>query len=224
MKIHNLKPLFVLLFMLGVIAGGAGTASAQTKKKKVVYYSIKAGTVLQVKLKDKLNSKTTPTGSTFRSTTTEPIYSSGGVELIPVGSTVTGYVASAVRAKKDGKPGSLDVRFTSVTLPNKRHAAINGMLVSLDADGTTSDNEGSATAKKTKRRNLKFIGGGAAGGAVIGGIAGGGSGAAIGAGVGAVGGFIAKKLVKGNEAEVDAGTEFGVYLNKGISLPRYVAR
>jgi hypothetical protein len=177
--------------------------------------------VINVRLDDKLSSKTTPTGATFRSKTTDPIYSSGGVVLIPAGSTVFGRVASAIPARKDGKPGTLDVRFTSVTLPNKRSAAINGMLVSLDEGGTTSDNEGSATGKKTSRRNLKFVGGGAAGGAVIGAIAGGGKGAAIGAGVGAVGGFIAKKLVKGNDAVVKAGTEFGVYLNRGISLPRY---
>ncbi len=223
MKIQNIKTLFMLLFMLGVIAGGFETAAAQTKKKKIVYYSIKAGTVINVRLEDKLNSKSTRTGATFRSKTTDTIYSSGGVVLIPAGSTVIGRVASAVPARKDGKPGSLDVRFTSVILPNKRSAAINGMLVSLDEDGTSSDNEGSATGKKTSRRNLKFIGGGVAGGAIIGGIAGGGKGAAIGAGVGAVGGFIAKKLAKGNEAEVKAGTEFGVYLSRRIALPRYAS-
>ncbi len=53
------------------------------------------------------------------------------------------------------------------------------------------------------------------------GNAGGGKGAAIGAGVGAVGGLIAKKMSKGPDAEVKSGTEFGVILNKGISLPRY---
>lgn len=221
MKVQNLIKLFTLLFVLGVIAGGFQTASAQAKKKKVVYYSIKAGTVFHVRLESKLSSKTSHAGETFRTTTRDPIYSSGGVELMPAGSTIYGQVASAIPAKKDGKPGSIDVRFTSITLPNKRHVAISGMLVSLDEGGTTSDNEGSATGKKTSKRNLKFVGGGAAGGAVIGAIAGGGKGAAIGAGVGALGGFIGKKLLKGNEAEVKSGTEFGVYLNRAISLPRY---
>ena len=197
------------------------TADAQAKKKKVVYYSIKAGTVIRVRIEDKLSSKTSRAGDTFRSTTRDPIYSAGGAVLIPAGSTVHGQVASAIPAQKDGKPGSIDVRFTSVTLPNKRHAAINGTLTSLDEGGTKSDNEGSATAKTTSHRNAKFIGGGAAGGAIIGAIAGGGKGAAIGAGVGAVGGFITKKLKKGPEAEVKAGTEFGVYLNRAISLPKY---
>ncbi len=211
----------MLFLLLGIVTVGFQTASAQAKKKKIVYYSIKAGTVFHVRLEDKLSSKTSRVGDTFRTTTRDPIYSASGFELIPAGSTIYGSVASAIPAKKDGKPGSIDVRFTSITLPNKRRAAINGTLVSLDEGGTTSDNEGTATGKKTSKRNLKFIGGGAAGGAIIGGIAGGGKGAAIGAGVGAAAGFIGKKLLKGNEAEVKAGTEFGVYLNRGISLPRY---
>ena len=44
---------------------------------------------------------------------------------------------------------------------------------------------------------------------------------AIGAGVGAVGGLIGKNVSKGKEAEVKSGTEFGVYLGKAISLPKY---
>ncbi len=90
----------------------------------------------------------------------------------------------------------------------------------LKRRSTSSDNEGTASAKQTSNRNAKFIGGGA-GGAVIGALAGGGKGAAIGAGVGAGVGFLAKKLMKGKEAEVKSGTEFGVILNRPISLPAY---
>lgn len=221
MKIQNLSKLFMAFLALGILFGGLQTVSAQTKKKKPVYYSIPAGTVFRVRLESTLSSKKSYAGQTFRTTTRDPIYSSKGIELVPAGSTIYGNIVTAIPAKKDGKPGSLDVRFTSLKLPNGRSAAINGMLESLDEGGTTSDNEGTATGKKTKRRNLKFIGGGAAGGAIIGGIAGGGKGALIGAGVGAAAGYIGKKLIKGNEAEVKSGTEFGVYLNRGISLPRY---
>ena len=220
MKLQKVIKLLILSFVFGIIFGGLQTVSAQTKKK-VTYYSIKSGTVFRVRIESDLSSKKSRVGDTFKTTTRDPVYSSSGVELVPAGSTIYGRVASAIPAKKDGKPGSIDVRFTSVKLPNGRSAAISGMLVSLDEDGTKSDNEGGATGKKTSKRNLKFIGGGAGGGAIIGGIAGGGSGAAIGAGIGAATGFIGKKLLKGNEAEVKEGTEFGVYLNKAISLPRY---
>lgn len=220
MKKQRFINLLTLLFTICLISAGVQSASAQ-KKKKVVYYSIKAGTVFRVRLEKDLSSRTARAGDTFRTTTRDPIYSSGGVQLVPAGSTIIGQVAAAKPAARGGKVGSIDVRFTSLILPNKRKAAINGMLTSLDANGTTSDNEGTVAGKKTSKRNLKFIGGGAAGGAIIGALVGGGKGAAIGAGAGAVTGLIGRKVVKGKEAEVKSGTEFGIYLNRSISLPRY---
>jgi len=86
---------------------------------------------------------------------------------------------------------------------------------------STSDNEGTATAKTTSHRKAKFIGGGAAGGAVIGAIAGGGKGLAIGAGALALAGAITGRRKKGHEVQVDKGTEFGVILNRSVSLPKY---
>jgi hypothetical protein len=221
MKTHKLTKLFAFLFIFGVIAAGFTAASAQTKKKKITYYTIKSGTVFHVRLEKKLSSKTAYAGESFTTKIVDPVYSASGILLIPAGSTITGHVRSATPAAKNGKPGSIDVAFTTVTLPNSRHAAISGMLVDLDSNGTKADNEGGVSAQSTSHRTLKFVGGGAAGGAIIGGIAGGGTGAAIGAGVGAAAGFITKKVKKGKEAEVKAGTEFGVYLSRGFSFPRY---
>jgi hypothetical protein len=73
-----------------------------------------------------------------------------------------------------------------------------------------------------KNRKLIFIGGGGAGGAVIGGAIGGGKGALIGGLLGAGGGFLGDKLTKGKEAEVESGTEFSIYLNRAVSMPRFV--
>ena len=220
MKNKKLINVLTLLFTIWLISAGTDSATAQAKKK-VVYYPIKTGTVFRVRLENDLSSKTARVGDTFRTKTIDPVYSSGGVQLVPAGSTIFGRVSSVQRAAKNGKVGNINVTFYSLVLPNQRKAAINGMLTSLDEGGTTSDNEGTVSAKKTSKRNLRFIGGGAAGGAIIGGITGGGKGAAVGAGVGAVGGLIAKHVSKGKEAEVKSGTEFGVYLNRSISLPRY---
>jgi hypothetical protein len=170
---------------------------------------------------DTLDSKTARVGDTFKTVTVEPVYSTGGVQVIPVGSIIEGRVSAAQAAKKGGDPGTIDVAFTAVRLPNNRRVAVNGSLASFEEDGTKGDNEGQVSGKKTSNRKLKFIGGGTAGGALIGAIAGGGKGALIGGIIGAGGGFLGDRLTKGKNAEVKEGTEFGVYLNRSISLPAF---
>jgi hypothetical protein len=211
----------LVLGCVAVPAGFAQKAKPKPKPKpKIIYYAVPAETTIRVRLDQDVSSKTARIGDPIRTTTVDPVYSSGGILLIPDGSVINGKVDSVSPAAKNGKPGNFGVSFTSVVLPNNRRATIVGMPVPL-SEGKNVNDEGTVSAKKTSKRHLKFIGGGAAGGAVIGGIAGGGTGALIGAGVGAVGGLVGKNLSKGKEAEVKSGTEFGVYLGKGISLPKY---
>jgi len=204
------------------------TLSAQQRKKtssgnRPVYYTVPANHTLHVRLNQELNSETNRVGDTFTATAVDPVYSSNGVLVIPQGSTVVGRVVNVSRAGKGGEPASLDVQFTSVKLPNGVRHAINGSLTDLTDSGSKSDNEGTVTADKTSHRKVKFIGGGAAGGALIGAIAGGGKGLAIGALAGAGAGLIGGKLKKGHEVKVKRGTEFGVILNRPVSLPKYRA-
>ena len=215
---------FKYLIAISMVVLFTGTAAvAQTKKKTIKYYRINANQTFHVRIGSSLKSDKSHVGDTFTTTVVDPVYSSNGVELVPSGATIAGRVTAVNKARKDGNPGSLTVSFYHLHLPNGRSAAMSGSLSDLESGKTSSDNEGTATAKKTSRRNLKFIGGGAGGGALIGALAGGGKGAAIGAGVGAGVGFIAKKLRKGSEAEVKSGTEFGVILNRPISLPAFRA-
>lgn len=223
------RKLNVLLAIVFVISWMVSSAHAQTGKKPaakkpataVKLYSVRAGTKMRVRMEETINSKTSTVGTTFSTKVVEPVYSTGGVVVIPVGSEIKGKVVSVQKAVKGGKPGTIDVAFTSVVLPNGRRTLINGTLTSLDKDGTTSDNEGQVSAKKTSNRKLKFIGGGTGGGVLIGALAGGGKGALIGGLIGAGGGFLTERYTKGKDAEVKDGTEFGVYLNRSISLPAY---
>lgn len=216
---HAVK--YLLAVSMAILFAGTVVVAQTAKKPRIKYYRINANEAFHVRIGETLKSDETRVGDTFSTTVVDPVYSSNGVELVPSGSTIAGRVTAVQKARKDGNPGSLTVSFYNLRLPNGRSAAINGSLTELESGKTSSDNEGTATAKKTSRRNLKFIGGGAGGGALIGALAGGGKGAAIGAGVGAGVGFIAKKLRKGSEAEVKSGTEFGVILNRPVSLPAY---
>lgn len=216
---------------------GSSEISAQTKKKPVVrkkaaavkrpvkpaarLYTVAAGKRIRVRMNETLNSKSARVGDRFTVTVREPVYASTGAVVIPEGSEIVGRVDSVVAARKGGKPGSLDMSFVQVVLPNGAKRAINGSLTELDSDDAKSDSEGTASGDKMKNRKLIFIGGGGAGGAVLGAAVGGGKGALIGGLLGAGGGFLGEKLTKGEEAEVRSGTEFGVYLNRAISMPRF---
>lgn len=185
-------------------------------------FTVPTGTVFRARMNDDISSNTAHIGDRFTATVTEPVYSSNGVVVVPVGSTLVGRVNIVRRADKGGKPGQIDASFTSLRLPNGRSHAINGSLSGIEDGKSVADNEGTISGRPMKyNRKVVFIGGGAVGGAILGGAFGGGKGALIGTLLGAAGGFAGDKLTKGPEAEVRPGTQFGVYLNQGILLPRF---
>lgn len=231
----------VLTAVLGVaVALGAVDASAQTRKKPVIkksttvkkttpvakpvvrVYTVDTGTVFRVRMNGTISSKTAKVGDKFTANVTEPIYSNGGVVVMPTGSVVTGRVDTVVAAKKGGEPGQIGVSFVSVKLPSGATRAINGSLTDLDSKNAKSDNESTASGDKMKNRKIIFIGGGGAGGTVLGAAIGGGKGAVIGGLLGAGAGLLGERLTKGEEAEVKSGTEFGIYLNQSVSMPKWV--
>jgi len=226
------KGIFVLTLILSMFLGVSTEAFAQ-KQRPVLkpasketapstkYYQVNAGTVIRVRMNDTISSKTTKVGNRFTVTVIEPVYSNNGLVVIPVGSIITGRVDSVVPAKKGGKPGQIDVSFVSVKLPNGKVRSINGSLTDLESKSAKSDEEGTVSGDRMKHRKVIFIGGGGAGGAVIGAAVGGGKGAIIGGIIGAGAGLLGEKLTKGEEAEVKPNTEFGVYLNQAIYLPKW---
>jgi hypothetical protein len=171
-----------------------------------------------------LNSGTARVGDRFSATVTEPVYGGGsGVDVIPVGSKVWGRVTT-VRRSGRRTPGNISVSFNQVELPTGARHTINGSLSSLQTDDVNSDNEGTVTGRGNRKRDAVFIGGGAATGAIIGAIAGGGKGAALGMILGGAAGTGARVYEKEQEADVKSGTEFGIILNRAVSLPEYRTR
>jgi hypothetical protein len=224
------------LVLLTLVAGALFEASGQTRRRRrgrrtvahavtppIQYYAVPANTVVRVRLNDALNSGTARIGDRFSTNVVEPVYAEGGIEVVPVGSKVGGRVTQVNRAQKR-TPGNITVSFDSVSLPNGRTAVINGSLTTLQADNVNADNEGTVKGGSNQKRDAVFIGGGVAGGAIIGGIAGGGKGALIGGILGGALGTGARVVEKEKEAEVKSGTEFGVILNRSVSLPASTVR
>lgn len=186
-------------------------------------YAVESGSVIRVRINETLNSKDAKVGDTFTTNVTESVYSNNGVVVVPTGSKVIGRVDAVTKAKRGGDPGTIDVSFTEVRLPNGLNRIINGSLTSLDTKSAKSDNEGTASGDDRKNDKIIFIGGGAGGGAILGGIIGGGRGAVIGGILGAIGGLAGERLTKGEDAQVKSGTEFGVILNRSVSFPKFGA-
>lgn len=235
-KINNkwAQRVVCLLVLMVMVAGTVFEVSAQRRRRRgrrvvtrtvvvpkvapITYYTVPADTIIRVRINDALNSGTARVGDRFSANVVEPVYAGAGTEVIPVGSKVWGQVTLVNRAQKR-KPGNITVSFVSVEMPNGTSYVINGSLATLQADNVNADNEGTVKGGSNTKRDAVFIGGGAAGGAIIGGIAGGGKGAVIGGILGGALGTGARVLENEKEAEVKSGTEFGVILNRSVSLP-----
>jgi len=233
-----------LLIILAIIVSAVAPAFGQTSKRKPrlrrssrtavrrvqppvapapVYYPVNTGQIIRVRLSQTITSETARVGDQFSTIVVDPVYA-GGVEVIPAGSTVVGRVRTVERAAKKSKAGTIGVQFVAIRLPSGITRAINGDLTDATSENVNADNEGQVSGRSATKRNVVFIGGGAATGALIGAIAGGGKGAGIGAGIGAGLGVAGAWFSKGHEAVVKSGTEFGVVLNQSVSLPAANAR
>jgi hypothetical protein len=237
----NLTSLFVLVALFAATVLPAMSQTSQTKRRprlrrhtrivarkttpapQIVYYNVNTGQVIRVRLNQTITSETARVGDQFTTTTVVPVYASG-IEVIPAGSEIIGRVVTVTRASRKSKAGTIGVHFVSLRLPTGIARAINGDLTDVTANNVTADNEGEVSGRSAMKRNVVFIGGGAAAGALIGAIAGGGKGAGIGTLVGGGLGAAGAVFSKGNEAVVNSGTEFGVVLNQTLSLPAAIVR
>jgi hypothetical protein len=239
---NRTRQLATAVFVIGLLVASTVTpAFAQTSKRRTrtrhktrtsvtkvqppkppepepVYYPVNAGQLIRVRMNQTITSETARVGDQFTTTVVDPVYSAG-TEVIPAGSIVMGQVSTVERAARQSKGGTIGVHFVSLRLPSGITRAINGDLTDARSQELNADNEGQVTAKSATKRNVVFIGGGAATGALIGAIAGGGKGAGIGAGIGAGLGVAGALFSKGHEAVVKSGMEFGVILNQSLTLP-----
>lgn len=148
----------------------AGQSKGLLSRLSSTPVKVPEGTVIAVRLGERLSTKSNRSGDSFSASVAEPV-SVDGKTVIPQGASALGtVVASKARGRFKGS-SFLEIVLNSVT--------INGSNYKV---ATTA----SAHSMKGKgKRTAGFIGGGAGAGALIGALAGGGKGAAIGAAAGA---------------------------------------
>ncbi len=181
---------------------------------------------------------TVPAGQSFKAVVTSPISSAtmyrgqtvnialgtdfyyNGLQIAPAGSTITGVVLEAAKAKHGSMNGKLSIRFTNIVTPT-------GMQIPISAIIKTSDNTGvlvGGTAMDVTKEYGKDVAVGAGTGAVTGvvmsAIGGGNIGktAALGTAIGAGGGLVKSIWDKGNDVEIPSNTTIDLYLTQPITF------
>lgn len=186
-----------------------------------------AGTKFQASLKNTMDSGSTQPGESVEATLPSPIYS-GGVEVVPAGSTLIGQVSNVVSARRFrfGANGKIDIRFTAIQTPDGRRFPL-----SASVDGSQVKLTGGSTAGRVGKGLLTTgigAGSGAALGTALGAIVGAtsngqvgratGMGAVFGTAIGGGVGLVGAGVRKGSEVIFHAGTELPVQLDESMQI------
>jgi len=165
--------------------------------------TIPEGVELHVTLDETLASNRNHAGDNFAASLSQPVVEDGKI-IIPAGAHVTGRVVDAKDSGRLHVPARLSVALTSVEVSGK----------SYDIDTSTIGE----TGKNHNKRNVGFIGGGAAGGALIGGLAGGGKGALIGSLLGAGAGTAGAAATGKKDISIHAETHLRFRLLRPVTV------
>ena len=169
---------------------------------------IPAGTRLEVRTNESINSKSSAEGRTYQAEISTEVIGRNGEVLIPRGSPAE-LVVLEMRDTKSGVGGvrgaGIQLGLQSVTVNGKRY-----LVVSQEVD--------QSSGLGRNRKTAEMVGGGAALGTLIGAAAGGGKGAVIGGLVGAAAGAAAQVLTQGNEVRIPAETVMSFQLDEPMRL------
>ncbi len=178
----------------GVLSGVFETAKPVT---------IADGTAIHIVLDQSLSSNRSHAGDDFEASISEPVIVAGKT-VIPKGAQVRGRVTEASEAGHLHHPASLRLTLRSVEVGGKSYP------IETSSIGRVGPNH--------NKRNVEYIGGGAAAGALIGGLAGGGKGALIGSAAGAGAGTAGAAMTGKKDITIPAETRLTFRLTQPVSI------
>ena len=218
MSTQSAKSMVAVLGVAALIAFGEDGVRGQSRS-----VALRPGTVVAVHLEDSLSSKDSQKGDRFVVTVDDSkSQDDWRSDALPAGSKIKGYVRS-VTPRKDKHPGTLDLAFDRLLLPDGRSMSIQGALISLDNKSVTKDKHGLLVANKGHSTNrLTYVGYGAGAGALVAIIASRKNvleDSLIGAGAGLLFGALDKGKSP-SDVNLKAGTQMGVRLDSSVAYSR----
>lgn len=145
---------------------------------------INEGTLLRVRMRERLSTATTEPGTKFTAEVMESITNHGRV-IIPIGSILEGHVTAVHAGRRISGAASLHLEPENVTLPDGTVYPIHAQLIDTTLGNFNIDREGTLKRRDRVKETLAVSALATGGGAVAGALIGGGVGAVVGAGVGA---------------------------------------
>ena len=189
----------VMLVLAFVFATATAHAAPATRE-----VTLPRGTVLPVTLDTTIGSDISRVEQPVRGHLRRPIVYHG-VEVLPAGAAVSGYVTSARRPGRVKGRGYVAVRFTDVNVPGEGRERIHTAAVGREAPAT-------------KEKDAVEILAPAAGGAVVGRLVGGKTGAREGALIGGAAGTAYVLATPGKDVHVGKGAPLSVTLTSPVTL------
>ncbi|HKX26365.1 MAG TPA: hypothetical protein VJ302_01610 [Blastocatellia bacterium] len=197
----GLYSLSVILMI--VVSANFQDANAQrrggSRRPAPVY--IPRDTELKIRLEDKIDSKESKDGDTFRATVLSPRKYADA--------TIEGHVSRVEQSGKIKGSTQISLSFDRIRLTNGASGRMAAQVVKVYGEDSVKevDEEGNVKSGSQGKDTAIRSGGAAAAGAIIGAIAGGGKGAAIGAAVGAGAGAGSVLITGSKKLTLDPGTE-----------------
>lgn len=176
------------------------------------------GTNFEVITTSTINSMSSRVGDTFSAQLDEPLVIDSQT-VIPAGSELIGQITFVEPAGRVGKNALMDIRFTSVKLPDGNRVPINAKILTTDASGVLRGGKKSnIILKATGTAAGSTAAGAVAGtsaGAILGSVAGG---AIFGTAVGGLVGVGYALYRKGKNIILPSGTKLGVTLEQPLTV------
>lgn len=161
------------------------------------------GTLLRIRINQRISVKTSHVGDAFDGTIVEPV-AVNGTEVIPAGSIARGHVVAAHKRGHFKGRSILELTLTGLDVNGRHYRLDTGTVV--------------RTKKGKGKRTAAFIGGGTGVGMLIGGVATGGVGLLIGGLSGAGAGTLGAAFTGNRDIDIPAETVMSFRLDQPIQL------